>query len=119
MYNTGRFGGVKVVENAFLILDASSSDLLVYFEAPTEVALAWRDALNNVLASQKRHRPVQQLDWLAIAANVDPTWAKEQGWVPPAAAQEAPPSSALTADEAAKASRAGARPNGPSRAAEA
>jgi hypothetical protein len=96
MFNLARFGGVKAVDDGFLILDAGSSDLLVYVEAPTNVAMAWRDALTERLANHRRNRPVAQLNWLAIAAEVDPQWAAENAWVGPAA----PPAGATTAPAA-------------------
>jgi hypothetical protein len=86
MYSKERVGGVKALENALMILGNGPDEILEYLEVPTAVALAWRDALVNLLSGHRPNRPLRQLDWLAIAASADPTWAAANGWVSSAAA---------------------------------
>jgi hypothetical protein len=79
-FNIFRIGGVKAVETGLVILGTSPDELLDYVESPPAVAVAWRDAAVHVLETHRAHRPLQQVDWIGIAVEVDPTWAKTNGW---------------------------------------
>jgi len=81
-YSVDRIGGVRATDGGFLLLGNGADEILEWTEAPTAVALAWRDHLVSLLSSHRPRRPLKQLDWLGIAASVDPQWAAEQGWQP-------------------------------------
>ena len=82
VFHIGRIGGAKAIEGGFLLLEIVDQGLLEYSDAPTSVALAWRDALAEALTSYRPKRPVTQIDWLGIAATKDEVFARENGWVP-------------------------------------
>jgi hypothetical protein len=83
-YSMARIGGAKAVDTGLLILGNGPDELLEYYEAPGPVAALWRDELVALLGGYRPHRPVRQLDWLALAAKADVAWAKENGWSGPA-----------------------------------
>jgi len=79
-FNIFRIGGVKAVETGLVILGTSPDELLDYVEAPARVAVAWRNAMVHVLETHRPHRPLQQVDWGGIAAEVDLDWAQRNDW---------------------------------------
>ncbi len=89
LYSLARVGGCKAISSGLLILGNGADEILEYYEAPEEVAVAWRDALHALLRGYRPGRHLQQLDWLELAARVNPAWAAEQGWEAPAGASEA------------------------------
>lgn len=91
--NVECIGGAKAVEGGFLLLGIGQDEILEWMEVPTPVALAWRDAVVGLLSTYRPRRPLKQLDWLGIAAGVDPQWSAAQGWKPaePPAAAAPPP----------------------------
>lgn len=80
-FNIFRIGGVKAVETGLIILGTSPDELLDYVETSARVAVAWRDAMADVLDNHRPHRPLQQIDWGRLAAEADPAWAAENGRV--------------------------------------
>ena len=96
-YNIARIGGAKAVDGAFILLGLGSEELLEWQGAPTEVAIKWRNAMAAVLSSHRPGRRVTQIDWLGLAATVNESWAKEQGWKAPVDAVPAPGPTAATA----------------------
>jgi hypothetical protein len=89
LYSLGRVGGCKAIASGLLILGSGADELLELTEATECVALAWRDALHDLLQNHRPGRPLRQLDWLGIAAAVDPAWASTHGWEQPLAAATA------------------------------
>ena len=81
-YHISRIAGARAVEEAFLALGNAEEGLLEYDEAPTDVAVAWRDAAVEVLTSYRPNRPLRQVDWWGIAAKIDPGFARANGWRP-------------------------------------
>ena len=82
LFSTERVGGVKAVSSGFVVLGSGVDEVLSYTETPPEVAIEWRDALNQLLLNGHRSRRCQDIDWLALAARVAPDWATSNGYVP-------------------------------------
>jgi len=108
-YSLFRIGGAKAIESGFLLLGSGAEEILEYIPTPTGVALAWRDALVTMLSGHRPNRPIRQIDWVGLAADVDfewaSAWAPQNGWIAPAAPTEAgtqpvrrPGQAALAAD---------------------
>jgi hypothetical protein len=96
-YSISRIGGAKAVEGGFILFGAGPDEILEYQEAPTAVAIAWRNATVALLGSYRPNRPVRQIDWLGLAATVDEPWARQQGWTAPAGPATPPAAPVATA----------------------
>jgi hypothetical protein len=95
-YSISRIGGAKAVDGGFILFGAGPDEILEYQEAPTDVAIAWRNAAVALLGSHRPNRPVRQIDWLGLAATVDEPWARQMGWTSPAAPVPTPPAATAT-----------------------
>ena len=84
LFNLFSIGGVKAVETGLLTLGVGTGaepPILDYFPCPSEVAVAWRNALTSAIEahSHRPNRPFKQIDWLDVAAGADLQWATSQG----------------------------------------
>jgi hypothetical protein len=82
VFTIQRIGGAKAVLNGFLLLGTGVDEVLEYVDTPTEVALAWRNAIVQVLQHYRPGRTLPSLDWRMIAAEAHPSWAEERYGVP-------------------------------------
>ncbi len=83
VFSSARVGGVKAVASGLVILGTGENEVLSYVESPPEIAVVWRNALNDLLkrGSYRGFRG-RDIDWWAMAAEVDPSWAAKQGYTP-------------------------------------
>lgn len=95
VYSLSRIGGGKALDSGFVLLGTGTGNdrVLEYIEAPTAVAVAWRNALSQALVNARSDRPVQQIDWIGLAVGADADWTKQwaetQGLPIPAAGHKA------------------------------
>lgn len=82
LLSAARVGGVKAVASGFVILGTGDDEVLCYTETPPDVAIKWRDALSLRLIQGYRGRRERDIDWLALATEINPEWAAERGYPP-------------------------------------
>lgn len=77
--NEATIGSVRAYPKGLAIHGLGVDELLCYVPCPPELAVAWRDALSDLLTSPRKGRSLPQIDWARIAISVSPQWAAEQG----------------------------------------
>jgi hypothetical protein len=78
VYSIGRIGGAKATANHFVILGQGTNEALEIHACPGAVAVAWRDALTEILLAPRPSRGGgDQIDWAELAFAVDPKWAEK------------------------------------------
>jgi hypothetical protein len=84
-----KVGGVRAIETGLLILGSGDDELLEFDECSFKVAVAWRDAMADMLTNLRPGRKPPQPDWKALAIDADPAWARQKGMIATPAAPKA------------------------------